>query len=1036
MQRVEAYRVEIPIVTIDEYSKEFDKVNKRIDDLEKSVKNNTKAQDDFSKSSKNAAKSQSEMSKATKESAKGVEGVGKSMNQTEKQVGRATKAFQSFGSKVKSLQRAKATVELAVKDNATRVMDRVRGSWESFRRNPITRLTVTAVDRAMRILRGVKNTVLSIPTMITIGLSYVGVKNIAQATAGAAMTFEQYEVSLEHWLGGNAKLAKELTKWMGDFADSTPFSSPDLFPALVEAVSFTNSDIGNTKRMMKIAADMAALTPGRSVEEAMNALSKAGMGDFDLLRGFRTKILKEDFKKIFGGSVDKVFDHLEEKFEDGAKKLSQTAYGKLMTLTGYRGSLFRQAGEGMLTAMKPRLDKIDEWIQNNQDTWGRWKDTVKGYGNEVAEYAFSNLEKGFSHIKSNYLENPEFSSLSLKGKITFISADLGGYLNETVKPKLTEWWDETGSGVALEIGKSIGSGIVEGIKLGLQAGGELLTSSYSDLATNFKETGFSKETGKSAAVVAATTFGAGYLAKKFVYNPAKSVYDTQKKARNWWTGGREGRQTRRDTRQTKWNESNDRRIERGLARGEKAQAARLAREAKTTRIPKGSSKLLKRVPLLGAGITAMSLLGATNEELPSIFGGLAGGWGGMKGGAALGSLLGPWGALAGGAVGGVAGAFGGEKLFSYIAGLFGPKKASASELPNEIPMNYGMEYEEYPGMRWKPGTSEHPMSAAWVPDFSSWHDNGEMQGKGVGMPDFTSVNEHVQMLSTTLATMSDKASVASHNIEALTMTIGEASSHVVGAFHPLSERTSLLIHNIEALTMNLGESSARVVGTFNPLTESGAVMNHNVTVLNQYLGESSGHVVGAFSPLNNTGPVLNQNVSALSLTLGMASSWVANLYGVQTGATAVKNALNNLTSRINSVTMPSFSTTPSSNIQRGVRPTPYARGGIATSPHLGLVAEAGVPEAMIPWDGSSRSKALWQQTGEALGMFDGNSSASGNNGGGTVAVSGGANGNSGGLVLNMGDINIGQVGDWSADSIFNMIAPVFYEKIVAALAKR
>ena len=58
-------------------------------------------------------------------------------------------------------------------------------------------------------------------------------------------------------------------------------------------------------------------------------------------------------------------------------------------------------------------------------------------------------------------------NLDLKGKLTFIGSDVKGYLNGTVKPQLMDWWEETGSGVAVEIGKNIGSGIVEGIKIGV-----------------------------------------------------------------------------------------------------------------------------------------------------------------------------------------------------------------------------------------------------------------------------------------------------------------------------------------------------------------------------------------------------------------------------------------------------------------------------------------------------------------------------------------------------------------------------------------
>lgn len=47
----------------------------------------------------------------------------------------------------------------------------------------------------------------------------------------------------------------------------------------------------------------------------------------------------------------------------------------------------------------------------------------------------------------------------------------------------------------------------------------------------------------------------------------------------------------------------------------------------------------------------------------------------------------------------------------------------------------------------------------------------------------------------------------------------------------------------------------------------------------------------------------------------------------------------------------------------------YAVGGIVSSPTLAWVGEGGDTEAVIPWNNSERSKNLWMQTGEALGMF-------------------------------------------------------------------
>lgn len=46
----------------------------------------------------------------------------------------------------------------------------------------------------------------------------------------------------------------------------------------------------------------------------------------------------------------------------------------------------------------------------------------------------------------------------------------------------------------------------------------------------------------------------------------------------------------------------------------------------------------------------------------------------------------------------------------------------------------------------------------------------------------------------------------------------------------------------------------------------------------------------------------------------------------------------------------------------------HASGGIFYEPHLGMVAEAGYPESIIPIDGSQNAIGLWQKTGEMLGL--------------------------------------------------------------------
>ncbi len=51
-----------------------------------------------------------------------------------------------------------------------------------------------------------------------------------------------------------------------------------------------------------------------------------------------------------------------------------------------------------------------------------------------------------------------------------------------------------------------------------------------------------------------------------------------------------------------------------------------------------------------------------------------------------------------------------------------------------------------------------------------------------------------------------------------------------------------------------------------------------------------------------------------------------------------------------------------------VKASMHASGGIFHEPHLGMVAEAGYPESIIPIDGSQNAIGLWQKTGEMLGL--------------------------------------------------------------------
>lgn len=852
----EVYRVEIPIEATDNYSAEIRKAEQSVTQFEASMKRSTSM---------------------------------------------ANKRRNDFN-------RGKWSMTLNAVDKASRVVSRVssyihRVAGRSYR------FTLRAYDMASRAIGGVRRALTSIPAMVTVALSVIGAGKLKDATVGAAMSFEQYEVSMQHWLGGNEKKAKSLVKWMGQFADTTPFSSVDLFPALTRGLGVSNGDVSQAQDLLKLSADMASLTPGSSVSDAMEALADAQMGEMERLKAFNVKLSKKEFDKIgFAG----VIEQLSGKFEGGAKKLSQTSEGITSTLKGYRASLFRSMGEGFLDPMKPRLDSISKWLENNQDTWGRWKSTVKGHGKQASEFVFSNLEKGFGHVRERYLDNKEFMDLSFKGKVDFVMGDINQWWSSKGKPGLDGWWEGTGKPWASKIGLSIGEAIFEGMKLGITKGLEGIGDMWGNVRETAKENGlFSKETATSAGGAGIATLGAGAIGAMLL-SPLLKVIAAPFKAGKWVKGklpgskvptppiipgtqkpsagpkppkppkvpkgpvivDQHGRpiQSTPAPRSTptpkpvvvpkqptkffeKLNPKNWK-----IPKSWKAPETKVPKAPKV-QLPKGLDKLGsfgKRIPLLSAILGTAAIVGAPKGEKAKAVGGvggaIAGGAAGAAGGAAIGSVVPLIGTAIGGILGGIGGSIlggkGGETIGDWAGKKFGARKAEAAEVTS---------------------SGSAPMSS----------------GEPGKMPDFAELNQHAQALTVSVSGMSSKAEAASHNLEAITMTLGESAGRVAGAFYPLQGATEGLVHNIDAMKMVTGEASGWIVGSFYPLQGTTEGLVHNISAMTMVTGEASGWIVSAFYPLQGTTEGLVHNISAITMTLGESAGWIAGAFYPLSGAGAM-----------------------------------------------------------------------------------------------------------------------------------------------------
>lgn len=558
-------------------------------------------------------------------------------------------------------------------DMASRIIGRV-STYVATAIPRVRTFTIRAINAASNVIGSVKNALFSIPTLITVTLAAVGLGKLKDATVGAAMRFEDYSVAMNHWLEGDTKAAGELMTWMGQKADKTPYSSPDIFPAMVGAVSLAGNNQAEIQRLTSAAIDMAALSGGtRTVDDAMQALIGARMGNLEMMKGFGMQLTKKDYDSM---GWEGFIGHVEGVFEGGAEALSKTATGIISTLKGYRASIQRTLGDGLLGPMKPRLDAINEWLDNNQETWGRWKDVVERHGEEASEWLFSRLENSFNHIRSRYLDNKNFMDLDFEGKIKFIAEDIGAWWSSKGKPALNGWWESSGKPWAEKIGLFVGESIFNGILTGIKEGGKALGNMWLNA---FKDPSLGSLGGAGVATLLAGALSSLVLSPLItaIGLLKKVVWDFPKKAIGMFGG--KGPKTPKQPKQRKPNYRMP-----WTNRGEKPNL-NTPNQKGGFKMPKGLSKglgglgkFVKGVPVIGTALGALSILTANKEDKVGAVGAVGGGIGGAALGAAVGSVIPGIGTAIGGIIGGIAGAMGGGALGDWLSDNWSSIKEGAS----------------------------------------------------------------------------------------------------------------------------------------------------------------------------------------------------------------------------------------------------------------------------------------------------------------------------------------------------------------------
>ena len=235
--------------------------------------------------------------------------------------------------------------------------------------------------------------------------------NVTKAVAAAAggLVFkgvmdgalnEQYEVSMLHFIQNAGGTVDDRDKYMNNaikLANKTPFSTNEVLEAANRGIGVAGGNTEQASSLLKLAADMAALTPGKTVMDAMEALADLKLGERERMKEFGFKIDNDEFVKAAGLSSGNIADLTPEQmekafatltngqtgavgkyFEGGAAKIADTFKGQFSTFTGQFGSAFADLGriitEPLIEPLKYVNSKLEKFATNMKDL----KDGVLG----------------------------------------------------------------------------------------------------------------------------------------------------------------------------------------------------------------------------------------------------------------------------------------------------------------------------------------------------------------------------------------------------------------------------------------------------------------------------------------------------------------------------------------------------------------------------------------------------------------------------------------------------------------------------------
>lgn len=174
---------------------------------------------------------------------------------------------------------------------------------------------------------------------------------------------------------GDAGKAAELIDLVRAKAAATPFAEGDLLEGSKRLLGLTKGNVTETTKLLDLAMTIAALNPGRSVVDAVEALlDAAGGGGFERIKELNVRGLSaEQFKDlgVAGGEAWQagVLEAIQGKVGEVTRgadlvgELSKTFTGRVSTMKDAITNAFREFGQVVNAEVGPMLEPVTERLK-------------------------------------------------------------------------------------------------------------------------------------------------------------------------------------------------------------------------------------------------------------------------------------------------------------------------------------------------------------------------------------------------------------------------------------------------------------------------------------------------------------------------------------------------------------------------------------------------------------------------------------------------------------------------------------------------